>query len=44
MIADKRVAECRAEMMIEIRKLELQITVCYEKLGRKDQEIRKLII
>lgn len=44
LIADKRVAECRAEMMEEIRKLELQITVCYDKLGRKDQEIRKLII
>lgn len=44
LIADKRVAEMRAEMMEEIRKLELQITVCYEKLGRKDQEIRKSLI
>ncbi len=31
-------------MQIEIEKLKLEISVCYEKLSRKDAENRKLII
>ncbi len=31
-------------MQIEIEKLKLEITLCFERLGRKDADIRKLII
>lgn len=31
-------------MQIEIDKLTVQITVCYEKIGKRDTEIRKLLI
>ena len=31
-------------MQIEIEKLKLEISICYEKLSRKDAENRKLII
>jgi hypothetical protein len=31
-------------MQIEIEKLKLEISICYEKLSRKDADNRKLII
>jgi myo-inositol-hexaphosphate 3-phosphohydrolase len=31
-------------MQIEIDKLNVNISVCYDRISRKDQEIRKLII
>jgi len=38
------VKEARAEMQIEIDKLNVNISVCYDRLSRKDQEIRNLVI
>ena len=31
-------------MQAEIDKMTVQITVCYDKIGRRDAEIRKLLI
>jgi hypothetical protein len=31
-------------MQVEIDKLNVNISVCYDRISRKDQEIRKLII
>ncbi len=43
-IAQRLVKEARDEMQIEIDKLNVNITVCYDRISRKDQEIRKLVI
>ena len=43
-ISDTRVREAREQMQIEIEKLKLEISICYEKLSRKDADNRKLII
>lgn len=38
------IKKVREEMQGEIDKLTIQITVCYEKIGHRDSEIRKLLI